>query len=102
MGTTAKGATMSKQTNVYWYYKGTGIDGTTITDGVVAVSDPMAWAMEFMAPIGVMTGTVDVAVSDTADDTIFKVVVDGSFRSLGEPLETYRVAEWNVEERELG
>ena len=93
---------MSDKTNVYWYYNGKGIDGSTQMDGVVPTDDPMAWTMEFMAPIGVMTGTVDVSVNETNDETIFKVEVVGRFRSLGEPLETYRVAEWNVEERELG
>lgn len=88
--------------NVYWSYQGKGIDGSTQTEGTVSTDDPMAWAMEFMSPIGVMTGTIDVAVARLRKRHIFKVMVDGSFRSLGEPLQTYKVAEWNVEERELG
>lgn len=87
------------KTTVRWYQRATDIDGTIINDGVAEAEDPMAWAMEFMAPIGLMTGTVDVSVRDTNDEHIFKVMVDGSFRSLGEPLETYRVAEWQVEDQ---
>ena len=91
---------------IYLYAHVKDIDGRTTHDSVVEVdgdADPLAYAIEFCSPIGYASGLVDVEVREVpGDDEHYKVIVTGNFRSLGEPLETHKVAEFYIDEHQIG
>lgn len=91
---------------IYLYAHIKGIDGSTIVDEAVEVdedTDPLEYAITYCSPIGYESGLIDVSIVEVpGDDEHFKVIVKGEFRSLGEPMSSHKVAEFYIEEKELG